>query len=245
MKKNTVLEIVLVVFCLVILAGLTVYLTLEYKKESTLDETQAESKADALLEALEASMTEPESSLPAAEGGPDTPLPEASAEDNLPFIIWVGDSRTVGMGRAMDNGDLYIGADGEGYEWLSETGLPQLAAALAQYPQGPVVFNFGVNDCDNIENYLTLYQSLESSYPEVRFYYLSVNPIDPAICKNVTNEEIASFNAALKTAFPQQYIDSFTYLMVNETGTVDGVHYSEEDYRKIHAFAAGIVAGLS
>ena len=55
----------------------------------------------------------------AAAKGADKPLPEH-------HLIFVGDSRTVGMGEAeMEIGDgcTYVGAVGEGYSWFAETGL--------------------------------------------------------------------------------------------------------------------------
>jgi hypothetical protein len=146
------------------------------------------------------------------------------------------------MGRAMDNDNIYIGESGEGYTWLYETGVTQLSDAIREYPDAPVIFNFGVNDCDNCDLYLDLYRTIEAEYPDTHFYYLSVNPIEPTLCENVTNEEISAFNTSLRTAFPDQFIDSFTFLMVNEVVTIDGVHYSEEDYQRIYQFTAAQVA---
>ena len=119
-----------------------------------------------------------------------------------------------------------------------QTGLPQIESAITTYPKAPVVFNFGVNDYDNLDRYMELYTSLTKEYPKTHFYFLSVNPIDPAVCKNITNEEISDFNSHLQQLFPDTYIDSFTYLMINEAVTIDGIHYSGDDYRLIHDFAS-------
>ena len=148
------------------------------------------------------------------------------------------------MRDAVKNDDVYIGASGEGYDWLSANGLPLLKKAIKDYPEAPVVFNFGVNDYDNMENYLTLYTSLLDKYKDTHFYFLSVNPIDPDICKNITNEEITDFNNHLKNTFGSAYIDSYSYLLMKEAGTIDGVHYSGDNYRLIHTFAAEEIAKL-
>ena len=50
------------------------------------------------------------------------------------------------------------------------------------------------------------------------------------------------FNNQLKAAYPNTFLDSFTYIMVNEIVTMDGVHYSEEDYQLIYEFAANQIA---
>lgn len=232
MKKGTVTGIILAVIALIALGALAIYLTMQYKDDAFSPGSTAESEAEAFLLALHQTEESTDSAADDAQ--------KLSEADNAeaPFIIWVGDSRTIGMRDAMKNDDLYIGASGEGYDWLSEIGLPQVKDAISDYPEAPVVFNFGVNDYDNMENYLTLYKSLLEEYPDTHFYFLSVNPIDPDVCKNITNEEIADFNNHLKQAFPDTYIDSYTYLLINETVTIDGIHYSGEDYCAIHDFAA-------
>ncbi|MFR8549336.1 MAG: SGNH/GDSL hydrolase family protein [Lachnospiraceae bacterium] len=235
MKKGTTAAIVSAVAGLVFLSALTVYLTWQHKADVfPSGETQTQEEADAVLATLHETQISDTASAAA-----DT----EKKEDEL-FVIWVGDSRTIGMQNAMDNDDLYIGASGEGYNWLAESGLPQVKDAIAAYPGAPVVFNFGVNDYDNLDRYIELYTSLTKQYPDTHFYFLSVNPIDPAVCKNITNEEIADFNSHLKQCFPETYIDSFTYLMANEVATIDGIHYCEEDYRLIHTFAAEQIATL-
>lgn len=235
MKKNTIAGILLAAAAIIVLAVLAVYLTVQHRDALfPAGNTPAESEAEAVLIALHESETE----APLHSGADG----DASADDSsdLPelFVIWVGDSRTIGMRDAVKNDDIYIGASGEGYDWLSEVGLPQVEDAIETYPDAPVVFNFGVNDYDNMENYLALYESLLEEYPDTHFYFLAVNPIDPVVCKNITNEEIADFNSHLRDSFGDDaYIDSYTYLLMNEAVTVDGIHYSKEDYQAVYEFA--------
>lgn len=230
MKKETTAAIAFAIAGLVVLGALAAYLTWEHKADVfPSGETKTQQEADAVLTALHDA--QPNDTSASSKEKLQT------AEDEL-FIIWAGDSRTIGMRDAVDNEDLYIGASGEGYEWLVQTGLPQIESAITTYPKAPVVFNFGVNDYDNLDRYMELYTSLTKEYPKTHFYFLSVNPIDPAVCKNITNEEISDFNSHLQQLFPDTYIDSFTYLMINEAVTIDGIHYSGDDYRLIHDFAS-------
>lgn len=229
MKKETTAAIAFAVAGLVLLGALAAYLTWKHKEDVfSSGETKAQQEADAVLTALHEA--QPEDTASSSKSGAQTQADEL-------FVIWAGDSRTVGMQNAVDNDDLYIGAAGEGYDWLIGTGLPQIEEAIKTYPDAPVVFNFGVNDYDNLERYAEFYTSLAKEYPKTHFYFLSVNPIDPAVCKNITNEEIANFNSRLQQLFPDTYIDSFTFLMMNEAATIDGIHYSGDDYRLIHEFA--------
>jgi hypothetical protein len=242
MKKKTIIGISLAVAAMLALGALAAYLTYQFKDDLffSASDTQAQQEAEAVLSALQEPVTE--AATEKATEAMTEAVTEAAASTSDDMIIWVGDSRTVGMGRALDNDNVYIGADGEGYTWLYETGVTELSAAIRQYPDAPVVFNFGVNDCDDIDSYLDLYQAIEAEYPDTHFYYLSVNPIEPTLCENVTNEEISDFNSSLRSAFPDQFIDSFTFLMVNQVTTIDGVHYSEADYQNIYSFASAQVA---
>lgn len=244
MKKGTVIGIILAVMGIISLAAMAIFLTIHYRDDIFfLKDTKTQQEADAVLQALNEPPTEaPAETETEAYGDEAKEKAAASGSSSEEFIIWVGDSRTVGMGRALDNDNIYIGADGEGYDWLYETGVVELADAIQANPGTPVVFNFGVNDCDDIDKYLDIYRAIEAEYPDTHFYYLSVNPIEPTLCDNVTNEEISDFNNQLRKEFPDQFIDSFTFLQINETVTVDGVHYSEEDYQKIYNFAAAQVA---
>lgn len=238
MKKGTVIGILLSVLSLLAMFALALYLTLSnldmlFQKGPTAAETNADAAIAALYE------TEPETTVQSVSA--DTSASEESSVSSS-RLIWAGDSRTLGMQDAMENEDIYIGAAGEGYYWLAETGLPIIKESIASNPESPVVFNFGVNDYDNLSNYLSLYEEIVSSYPDTHFYFLAVNPIDSALCDNITNEEIMDFNNQLKAAYPDAFLDSFTYIMVNEIVTTDGVHYSEEDYQLIYEFAANQVA---
>lgn len=233
MKKGTVFGILFAVISIIALGALAVYLTLNFRMETFFATSdRIESEADAAMQALYESQTEKTT---------EAPQTEKAAKPSHDPVIWVGDSRTLGMRDALEDtgADVFIGASGEGYEWLKETGLPELKEAITNLPDAPVVINFGVNDYDNLSNYMALYQELTAEYADTDFYFLSVNPIEPTLCKNITNEEIADFNAHLKAEYPDTYIDSFTILMIDQTVPFDGIHYSEDDYKKIYEFALG------
>ena len=167
----------------------------------------------------------------AAANSHSSPLPEH-------HIIFVGDSRTVGMGEAeseIGDGCCYIGEVGEGYYWFADNGLARMEEAMEQYPDSPVVLNLGVNDPDALKQYLELYQTFADRYPDHEIYFMSVNPVTEE-CKSRTNMEIAEFNSQLKAAFPDQYLDCNTYMKVREFESADGVHYSDDTYCMIHDY---------
>ena len=256
MKKGTLAGILLAAAAILALGLLAAYLTLQNKNELFSGHaSRTESEAEAVLATLRGTQESETGTQVLPDGASEGRVPglysaDGSGSSNalsgqasvqIPddfFAIWVGDSRTLGMEEAMDNDDLYIGAAGEGYNWFSESGLPLLKDALKEYPDAPVVFNFGVNDYDNMENYLNLYTSLTEEYPDTHFYFLAVYPIDPELCENITNEEISDFNSHLRELFPDTYLDSYTQIMMRELRPFDGIHYEKDAYRSIYEFAA-------
>lgn len=223
MKRGTWIAVLAAILCLAALGGLAFYLNAHFGDTLSPDSpSQAVLDADRIAQSLYASSTEQQT---------DTEEPQLH-----PPLIWIGDSRTLGMKEALKNDELYIGAAGEGYEWLLETGLPLVKEAIAAHPETPLVINFGVNDYDNLDNYINLYRSLAEEYPDSHFYFLSVNPIDPELCQNITNEQICDFNDHLKSFCGDCYLDSYSVLTEENRKPFDGIHYEEDDYRRIHDF---------
>lgn len=157
-------------------------------------------------------------------------------------ILFVGDSRTLGMEDAVQDDCIYLGAEGEGYDWFSNEGISSLAQSLESDPTIPVVINLGVNDPQNINIYIDLYNSLIDQYPDTPFYFMSINPLDEDADFNTTNEMAELFNATLKSTFPDRYLDCYTYLKENGFETVDGLHYTDETYKKIHDYVVNEIA---
>lgn len=246
MKKTTIFGVTLSMVCILLLLGLGFFLMTSSKEMNASYETaeqsqiHSEAQTDKIIEEFSVSAGEAD---PSALQDSQTAKALAAAQGagrELPehHLIFVGDSRTVGMGEAeTDLGDVctYIGAVGEGYYWLEEKGLEQMEAAMEQFPDSPVVLNLGVNDPDALPQYLELYQTFGDRYPNHKIYFMSVNPVTEK-CESRTNEEIAAFNAKIKETFPDQYLDCNTYMKIREFESADGIHYSKDTYRMIHDY---------
>lgn len=177
------------------------------------------------------------SAAPVSADPQQTDLSSADESADSHRAVFVGDSRTVGMGDALKDACSYIGESGEGYHWLVSSGLSQLAAVLEADPSLPVILNFGVNDPENVSLYIDCYSSLFETYPDTPFYILSVNPLADDADFNTTNEMVELFNATVRSAFPNEYLDCYSYLKETGFQTVDGLHYTEETYKAIHDYA--------
>ena len=197
-----------------------------------------------------AELTDPSADQDTAETeSPVTESDKANVQTEAPFVfrkekqelegvIMVGDSRTIGMQKAMaglQDPFIYIGESGEGYSWFTDFALEEMDDAIKAHPTWPVVLNLGVNDTDLVMEYITLYQSFTGRYPDTRFFYLSVNPLTNESI-SVTDDEVVVFNRYLETAFPESYLDSYSMLKKEGFESADGVHYSDDTYRRIHEF---------
>lgn len=183
-------------------------------------------------------------------------LEDGQPEEQPAKYIFVGDSRTVGMQNTVGGDNIFIGEVGEGYTWFSAKGTRLLKKALKEYPQAKVIINLGVNDLGNISNYIACYQNLILQYPQARFYFMSVNPIETKLAKlrgyntaTVSNAKIQAFNASLQAAFPGAYLDCYRYLtgqglirnVKTGAGTVDGIHYTSSVYWAIYNYTISAV----
>lgn len=176
---------------------------------------------------------------------PDIYITETEGTTGHSFIF-VGDSRTVGMEAAVKAHEpsdtcRFIAKEGEGYEWLKSEGTSELAAALSETPEATVILNLGVNDITEADAYISYYKQLFAAYPDTDFHLMSVNPVSDD-CATVTNAAIDAFNQKIKAAFPDKYLDVYSYLLTGDFSTVDGLHYTDSTYLSIHYYVVNRLA---
>lgn len=166
----------------------------------------------------------------------------SSTQEKLGKVdFFVGDSRTVGLGIATGKSNKCIAKVGMGYDWFVKTAEPKLRSELKKKASATVVFNFGINDEHNYNKYIARYKKLIKDYPKAHFYFMSVNPFQTGYGWNCTTAGVKKFNSALKKAFPDKYIDSYTYLTKKGYSTVDGLHYTTSTYKTIYNYVLGKV----
>lgn len=197
-------------------------------------------------------------SVPESSGETESPSAGIRRYTDLPSrvrehrIIWVGDSRTLGLRDALHKAertddDLFVGKVGEGVRWFRDEGMAQLSDMIAENPDLPVVMNFGVNDPQLINDYVVAYWDVIRHHPDTQFYILSVNPLDEefliedgqvneAVFDDINSLNVARMNVKLKSEFGSRYIDTASYLKSDGFDTVDGLHFSTETYLKIHDY---------
>ena len=255
MKIRNYFTILFSIIAITALLGIAGYITYIDSDDANPVKQVIDDKVLPLAEPAKPYIDKALSYIPGYEPAPETEAaPAAPADEQLSqtpaagtqssqdhSIIFVGDSRTVSMGKAVNDGCVYIGEEGEGYHWFSSTGVSKLRTELEGSPLTPVIFNFGVNDPENVNVYIDLYKNLASEYSSTPFRYMSVNPLSEDSDFNTTNEMIELFNKTLKSAFPDDYIDTYEYLKTNGFSAVDGLHYDDATSVKIHDYAVSVM----
>lgn len=149
--------------------------------------------------------------------------PEKTVDGKL---IFIGDSRTVGIRDAVDDDSIWSCKSSMGYAWMSSTGVPQIEDEIDEYTS--VIILMGVNDVNQINNYVNYINKKANDWADLgaKTYFVSVGPVenDPY----VTNAQIESFNAAMEANLAGvTYIDIYSHLVSNGFYTVDGIHYPD------------------
>lgn len=152
-------------------------------------------------------------------------------------VIFLGDSRTVGMNNAIEqsNNAYFVAEVGKGYNWFVKDGISAINSIMENnkyISSWIIITNLGVNDLGNVNKYKDKYNELLScDWNNVTLCYLSVNPVDESKCHAVTNKKIQEFNSVF--AEEDLYIDTYSYVLENMTSR-DGLHYSSSNYKIIY-----------
>lgn len=158
-------------------------------------------------------------------------------------IIFVGDSRTVGLENAIKAGPTkkFVAKSGSGYAWLSKTAYDHVKTYANKHKDYAIVFNFGVNDLGNITSYINFYKKVVATYGD-RVYFMSVNPVNQTkYYGTATNKRIDDFNKKYKAFAGNRYIDTCTYMRTTGFESPDGLHYSTSQYKKIYDFVVDFI----
>lgn len=162
-----------------------------------------------------------------------------TSEEIEKSLLYVGDSRMVGMKSALNNSNIhFIAKESKGYNWLTEQ-KENIENTIKNNKISFVVFNLGVNDLSSIDSYLNFYNNtyLNSNDDGVYYFFLSVNPINDNKAKasgyEVKDANVVKFNNKLQSAVGDKYIDSYTQIK-DILDTQDGIHYQATTYQLIH-----------
>lgn len=170
----------------------------------------------------------------------------SSNNSSYDYIVYIGDSRTVGMCDAInlnENENCEIAKIGVGYAWLTSS-KSTINNTLNSHPNSYVVINLGTNGAfgdDEAKKYATFYNELANTHPNCKIIAVSVTQIEFSKANNYgmfnykLNGDPASFNKALKSNLNNvSYCDVYSKLENFEYKASDGVHYDNNTYKFIY-----------
>ena len=170
--------------------------------------------------------------------------------DDYTGTMWIGDSRFVGMDKAVDitstDRNFLVAKIGQGLPWFKNTALTsvkKIRSKNSALKTWRYVICLGVNDLKDIDNYIEEYKTLTAEDSKIELILVSVNPVKDY--PSISNSQIEAFNEKLKDACDENgwyYIDTYTTLMDQGYKTTDGLHYDNDTYKTIYQ---GILDGLS
>jgi len=171
-------------------------------------------------------------------------------------IIIIGDSRMELIENKKDytkklptNMEI-IAKSSKEIKWFNNHGIYELSKLISKNSQNTaVVINMGVNDLQFYEKhnsinsqYIQSLKTLTKMFPDVKFYFLSVNPVNENIINEYfknnkrNNDDIEIFNKKIETFIKSEknnnlnYCDSYNNIHFN---TKDGLHYTKNTNEKI------------
>ena len=193
--------------------------------------------------------------VPSPEAAPQTPeeielmeqqivaqaVASVVAEQESRQLIFIGDSRTVGMKSAIGNdGNIWSAKVAMGLSWMKNTGVPAVEANINENTD--VVILMGVNDCRNTsytKKYISYINDKANLWTTLgaNVYYVSVNPVTFESKKypGISNTVIEKWNTAMVEGLNENvsYIDTYSTVLGN-LSSKDGIHYNKSSYQLLY-----------
>ncbi len=177
-----------------------------------------------------------------------------SSGNTINNLVFIGDSRTVGMYNALgfgsspnevvgttdSNGDTWYAKVSQGYDWMMNTAIKGAESKISSGTG--VIILMGVNDLGNVDKYTQSIIDKSKSWESkgATTFFVSVNPINDSLASSrgyfVRNSGVEEFNKKLISGISKskvKYIDTYSVLSGNFK-TVDGLHYDNSTYKKIY-----------
>ncbi|QFJ54897.1 SGNH/GDSL hydrolase family protein [Pseudobutyrivibrio xylanivorans] len=165
-----------------------------------------------------------------------------TAEQQSRQIVFIGDSRTVGMkGAVGKDNNVWSAKVGMGLTWMKSTGVPAVESDINANTD--VVILMGVNDVRSL-SYTKKYISYLNEKAAVwtalgaNVYYVSVNPMvfETSSYPGITNELIENWNARMQQGLSSDisYIDTYSQVL-GQLSSKDGIHYNNKSYKLIYS----------
>lgn len=176
---------------------------------------------------------------PSQEGSTTTP------SNNKP-IIFIGDSRTVGLQASVGENTLnkdnvsIVASGGEGIGWLNNTGINEVNTIINN--NGNTSYNIfswlGVNGLH--DSYASTYENLATTtWKNHTIYIINIGPVYDADTIYVKQNQIDDFNEKMENFIKQKNLSNLKYIKIDYSNLnlqydAEGLHYNSQNYKDIY-----------
>lgn len=260
MKRKENILLVILLFSVVVLAGLLFFQVMKgnRKQPEEIEETEQVQES-----AQEASLEEesPNTETHTGTTEEETESGSETMEKEKEGYIIIGDSHAVvtdGQGYAVHGSDV----DGVVYnqnlfivhtsldpvmgtfDWLKGDGTERIKTIMKEHPEiagWNIISIHGTSMVTMpgiVEQYIDNYKIwMNETFKDSKVYIVSVPPLDEKewVVRHPDlpprhNQDIIDFNTKIKEAFPDQYFDYYDWFLAHDTFQ-DEIHYTGETYR--------------
>lgn len=163
----------------------------------------------------------------------------AKADNTSQSIVFVGDSRTVGMKNAIGdvaNQFTWICEVGKSGSWVKEDAQWKILNDITNKGNVTVVYLMGVNNLDSSYESGVANDIANLGFKEV--YYVETLGVDPSkyhgsYSAELTNDKVTKFNSEIASATDKKYKILPMYADISSSNTTDGIHYDSATYSKV------------
>ena len=86
----------------------------------------------------------------------------SNSQSNISNLVFVGDSRTVGMQSAVGSNDTWSGKVSAGLDWMKSSGVPNVEGKIGN--GSAVIILMGVNDLYRSDGYISYINEKASTW---------------------------------------------------------------------------------
>lgn len=165
---------------------------------------------------------------------------ETKAAENKQGIVFVGDSRTVGMKKAIGtelaDQFTWICEVSKSGSWVKEEAQWKDLTDITDKANTIVIYLMGVNNLNATYESGVANEIAGLGFKKV--YYVETLGVEPSKYPSgsgysIQNESVVQFNSAIATAEGKKYTVMPMYADISPSNTTDGIHYDDASYKKV------------
>jgi len=168
--------------------------------------------------------------------GQSNPQTTQTIEYQTSQMCFIGDSRMAAIEGVMASDAHFIAQSSMGLDWFNTVAVKSFAPIAEDVKV--IIVALGINDIHNIDKYAPALNDFAKKYPDKKFVYVNIGPVDETKYTGIPNSSLEKFNQQVKGELDEQWevLDQYNYLSITGFESEDGLHYSFNDCAKIYTW---------